>query len=185
MNYGLKKNFAFFAPDAGSTSGGAEGQSSQDEGVKMFTQEQVDALKSEWEKSASEKQIKEIEKAKEEAKKEAERVAKLTADEKKAEEFKSLQDKVAELEREKAFSTLKEQAREMMDKEKLPSSLLEFILGEDVEKTKENISIFKKAFDESVQSTVEERIKGKTPDSGGTGSRTNDIQAQFKAALRD
>lgn len=183
MNYGLKKNFTFFAPD-GASEGSAGEQSSQCEGVKTFTQEEVDAMKVEWEKTALDKQTAEIEKAKQAAMKEAERVAKLSADEKKAEELKNLQDKVADLEREKVLSALKEDARTILEEQKLPSSFLSFVLGEDLDKTKESIHALKKAFDESVQATVEERLKGKTPEGSGTGSQGSDIQAQFKAALR-
>lgn len=186
MRYVLNKgNFKFFAPDDGATGGGsAEGQSTQAEEAKTFTQEEVEAMKAEWEKTTSEKHATEIEKAKQAATKEAERVAKLSADEKKAEELKNLQDKVADLEREKVLSALKEDARAVLEEQKLPSSFLNFVLGEDIDKTKENITTLKKVFDESVQATVEERLKGKTPESGGTGSQDNDIQAQFKAALR-
>lgn len=161
-------------------SGKGQAQSTES---KTYTEEEFATLKAQWEKDSATKHTAEIEKAKKEAIKEAERVAKLSADDKKAEEFKALEEKVKTLESEKALSELKAEARELLGKENLPGEFLEFVLGEDVEKTDERIKTLKKVFDDSLQKAVEERMKGKTPSSGGNTTTEVSVQEQFAAAL--
>lgn len=168
--------------DGANTPQTGEGQTQGTE-PKTYTEEELAALKAKWEKDSAEKHTAEIEKAKEDAVKEAARVAKLSADDKKAEEFKALEDKVKLLEDEKAFSVLKEEARGMLEKEKLPGEFLDFVLGGDVEKTGEKIKTLKKVFDDSLQKAVEERMKGKTPSGGGNTTTEVSVQEQFAAAL--
>ncbi len=190
MKYGLNKiNLQLFATDGGT--GGGEGIGNTDgtgEGrgtePKAYTEDELATLKAEWEKSAQIKYAADLEQAKQDAVKEAERVAKLSADEKKAEEFKKLEDKVKLLEDEKALSALKEEARGMLEKEKLPGEFLDFVLGEDAEKTGEKIKTLKKVFDDSLQKAVEERMKGKTPSVGGNTTTGLSVQEQFASALR-
>ena len=168
--------------DGANTPQTGEGQTQGTE-PKTYTEEELAALKAKWEKDSAEKHTAEIEKAKEDAVKEAARVAKLSADDKKAEEFKALEDKVKLLEDQKAFSVLKEEARGMLEKEKLPGEFLDFVLGGDVEKTGEKIKTLKKVFDDSLQKAVEERMKGKTPSGGGNTTTEVSVQEQFAAAL--
>ena len=169
--------------DGANTPQTGEGQTQGAE-PKTYTEEELATLKAQWEKASAEKHTAEIEKAKQDAVKEAERVAKLSADDKKAEEFKKLEDKVKLLEDEKALSALKEEAREMLGKENLPGEFLEFILGNTSEKTSENIKSLKKVFDDSLQKAVEERMKGKTPSGGGNTTTEVSVQEQFASALR-
>lgn len=169
--------------DGANTPQTGEGQTQGAE-PKTYTEEELATLKAQWEKDSAEKHTAEIEKAKQDAVKEAERLAKLSADDKKAEEFKALEDKVKLLEDEKALSVLKEEARGMLEKEKLPGEFLDFVLGEDVEKTGEKIKTLKKVFDDSLQKAVEERMKGKTPSGGGNTTTGLSVQEQFASALR-
>lgn len=169
--------------DGANTPQTGEGQTQGTE-PKTYTEEELAALKAKWEKDSAEKHTAEIEKAKKDAVKEAERVAKLSVDDKKAEEFKALEDKVKLLEDEKAFSALKEEAREMLGKENLPREFLDFVLGENAEKTGEKIKTLKKVFDDRLQKAVEERMRGKTPSSGGNTTTEVSVQEQFASALR-
>lgn len=179
-----------FAEDPAAQGNGATSPDTSGEGQgkgaepKTYTEEELATLKAQWEKDSAEKHTAEIEKAKQDAVKEAARVAKLSADDKKAEEFKALEDKVKLLEDEKAFSALKEEARGMLEKEKLPGEFLDFVLGEDAEKTGEKIKTLKKVFDDSLQKAVEERMKGKTPSVGGNTTTGLSVQEQFASALR-
>lgn len=183
-------NLQLFAESQATQGDGATNHATSGEGQtqgtepKTYTEEELATLKAQWEKDSAEKHTAEIEKAKQDAVKEAERVAKLSADDKKAEEFKKLEDKVKLLEDEKAFSALKEEAREMLGKENLPGEFLDFVLGENVEKTGEKIKTLKKVFDDSLQKAVEERMKGKTPSVGGNTTTGLSVQEQFASALR-
>lgn len=178
--------FAESQATSGDGVGAAQNGEGQSQGTepKTYTEEELATLKAQWEKDSAAKHSAEIEKAKKEAVEEAQRVAKLSAEDKKAEEFKALENKVKLLEDEKAFSALKEEAREMLGKENLPGEFLDFVLDENTEKTGEKIKTLKKVFDDSLQKAVEERMKGKTPSGGGNTTTEVSVQEQFASALR-
>lgn len=149
--------------------------------VKTYTDDDIAALKAEWEKGISEK----IETAKKEGMTEAERLAKLTDDEKKAEELKKLQETIEGYKKKEQLQLLKNEAKRQLEAEKLPEAFTDIVLGKDAENTKSNIKNLKTSFYEEVQKAVEERLKGKTPKAGGSGdSKETDIKEQFKKALK-
>lgn len=66
----------------------------------------------------------------------------------------------------------------------LPKELLENVMGKDMEETKNVIQAVKAAFDHAVQRRVEERLRGKTPQSGNESSYYGmDLTNQVREAL--
>ena len=158
--------------------------SNADGNTKTYTQDDIAKLKEDWTKeqeSNYQSKLKEdIAKAIEEEK----RLSKLSKDEKDAEEKQKLLSRIESLEKEKELGILKEKALNALSEQKLPNSFLSFVIGADEKATLDNISAIKLAFDSAVQSQVEERLKGKTPDISNTGGKSDNIAGQFANALR-
>lgn len=163
---------------------GGDQNSNVDGNTKTYTQDDITRLKEEWTKeqeSSYQTKLKEdITKAIEEEK----RLSKLSKDEKDAEEKQKLLSRIESLEKEKELGILKEKALNALSEQKLPNSFLNFVIGADEKATFDNISAIKSAFDSAVQSQVEERLKGKTPDISNTGGKSDNIAGQFANALR-
>jgi hypothetical protein len=148
----------------------------QDQKVLTFTQEELDKkLQSEADKrvqealnTAKSKWEKEWTGKLEEAKTEAERLAKLSADEKKAEEDKKRADELAKKDKELTVRELQLEAVDELNKRKLPVGFAKILLGETAEDTLEKIKLFETAFREAVQAEVDSKLKGRTPE-GATG----------------
>lgn len=133
---------------------------------KTFTQSEVDSQISKAVEKALNNRDKEVEKRIEEERKEAERLAKLTEKEREKEELtqreKELEKRAAELERKELLSDAESTLRD----KNLPTSFSEVLLGDDAEKTLENINKFKESFDTAVSEAVKEKLRQDTPPSG-------------------
>lgn len=148
----------------------------QNQEVLTFTQEELDKkLQSEADKrvqealkTAKSKWEKEWTGKLEEAKTEAERLAKLSADEKKAEEDRLRAEELAKKDRELTARELQLEAVDELNKRKLPVGFAKILLGETAEDTLEKIKLFETAFREAVQAEVDSKLKGRTPE-GATG----------------
>ena len=128
-------------------------------------QEALNTAKTKWEKEWTEKLTT--------AKTEAERLAKLSAEEKKAEEDKKRAEELAKKDRELTIRELQLQAVDELSKRKLPVSFSKLLLGENAEDTLEKITTFETAFREAVQAEVDVKLKGKTLD--GASGETFDM----------
>ncbi len=148
----------------------------QNQEVLTFTQEELDKkLQSEADKrvqealnTAKSKWEKEWTGKLEKAKTEAERLAKLSADEKKAEEDRLRAEELAKKDRELTVRELQLEAVDELNKRKLPVDFAKILLGETAEDTLEKIKLFETAFREAVQAEVDSKLKGRTPE-GATG----------------
>lgn len=148
---------------------------------RTFTREQLaNAVKSqlatekaEWEAA----KVKELE----EAKTEAEKLAKLSADERAEAERAKREQEIEE--REKALNQreYKLEAVKQLDEAGLSTDFVDMVMSDNAEATKENIGALKSAFDKAVEATVNERIKA-TGDSPKTGAGASAEQA-FANAL--
>lgn len=200
MNF-RKLNLQLFAADTGiggnsqgadtsantvqNSNDGDNQNSNVDGNTKTYTEDDIAKLKEDWTKeqeSSYQSKLKEdIAKAIEEEK----RLSKLSKDEKDAEEKQKLLSRIESLEKEKELGILKEKVLNALSEQKLPNSFLNFVIGADEKATFDNISAIKSAFDLAVQSQVEERLKGKTPNiSNNTGTKNEDVDTQFANALR-
>lgn len=116
-------------------------------------------------------------KAKEEkAVKEAERLAKLSAEEKANEERDAAIKRAEDAERKLSRLNLAKEARTILSADGVTISdvLLDVLVSEDADSTKANISAFVKMYKADVEAAVKERIAGKAPKSGGKASMTKE-----------
>lgn len=174
-----KKFRMFLSPeDDGGASSGIETseQNNQEENqqsqtdTKSYTQEDIAKLQ---EKFETDKQA---------AIEEALKKAKMTADEKAKYEQETKLKEIEEREKQIALRELKADTMKILAQKNIPSNMLDFLVGEDLEKTKSNIDSFKVEFDKALQTQLEERLKGKAPSLSNINSN-NTISEQFKKAL--
>lgn len=152
--------------------------------TKTYTDDDITSLKEQWQKEQNEENEKKLKEGIAKALEEERRVSKLSKEDKEKEEKQKLLDEIETLKKEKELSKLKEKALNFLSEQKLPHAFLDFILGADENATNQNISNLKTEFDKAVQMQVEERLKGKTPISGGNTDEQGNAQSEFKNALR-
>jgi len=131
---------------------------------KTFTQEDFDKQLS---KTLAEKEAKLERKLEERLAKELEereRQAKLSAEEKEAEERKKREQATAAKEREITLRENRADARELLQEKNISTELVDFVVDVDADKTKENINALEAAFLKAVETGVNDRLKGQTPE---------------------
>lgn len=118
----------------------------------------------------------EWEKRQEKKTSEAERLGKMTAEEKAAEQMKALEEKIAGYERDAARSEMMKQARTILDGENIHVSdeLLSNIIAEDAESTKASVESFVKLFRDHVDTAVKNAVKREPPKTGSTSGITKE-----------
>lgn len=164
-------------PDA--LSQGDQGQEeNQGEEVKTYTQEEVDELTKGLfsQEKVDEIVEKRLARAKEKAeakRKEAERLSKLSAEDKAKEESQKKDEEIARLKAEINRNNLEKDTIDRLNEEGLPLSFKSFLMGPDAETTNQAIKDFKGAYNLAVQEEVERRLKGKTPNGQGDKLRTD------------
>lgn len=160
----------------------ADGNEGGESGEKTYTQAELDKmLQSETDKrvtealkTAQEKWSKEYAEKLENEKKEAERLAKLSAEEREKAKFdkerKAFEDERAKFERDRLeMQVAKELANEGLDTE-----FASILMGADADSSMDNIKTFKASFDKAVEAAVKARLAGKAPESGsGNGLTVN------------
>lgn len=154
--------------------GGADGDGSKD----TFDQDAVDAKIADALKKAREQWEKEAKAKAKKAKADAQRLEKLSEEERNREELENLRKELELKEANVARKELELSMTKVMAKEGVPHEFLEHLIGEDSESTLKNIKGFKKLFDKKVEEAVNERLKNKTPDAGGMslgGGNNGDI----------
>lgn len=171
---GLPLNLQFFGGDGseenheGGSDGGAESETvelTQEELDKKIESESDRKLASALKKKEQEleSQLQErIDKALEEQK----RLSKLSEKEREQEQLTQREKQIAEREAEIERKILRSEAVDDLQTKGLPSDFADFLLGEDAEKTLENINNFKAAFDKAVNTAVKEKLRQDTPKTG-------------------
>ena len=166
---------------AGNDAAGAEGAAGGDNKPKSDppeskpedTQTKIDAAVAAHLAEAKAKWDKEYQKKAAAEKKEAERLAKLSDDERRAAELdnsrKELEAKEAELKKKE----LKLEMVKVLADRKIPVQFMDYLIAEDSESTLSRITTFEKEFKKAVEDGVNERLKGKAPASGGTRTNTD------------
>lgn len=97
---------------------------------------------------------------------EAVKKAGMTEEEKAAYAKEQKELELEQREKELAKKELKAETKSLLAEQKLPASIADMVMGEDIEATKKNMAAFKETFDAAVQAQVEARLVGKTPVSG-------------------
>lgn len=103
---------------------------------------------------------------------EAKKLAEMNAQEKAEYERDQLQKQLAEYQKKDTLSEMAGTARKMLADSHITVSdeLLKMLVSDDAETTKTAVDSFAKAFDTAVEEAVKDKVKGKTPLKGGSGS---------------
>ena len=109
---------------------------------------------------------------------EAERLGKMTAEEKTAERIKTLEDKLHGYETEAARAEMCKQARAMLQDKNVhvDDALVVNLIAEDAEGTKAAVDSFLSAFTSAVERAVKEALKGEPPRAGGDAGHLTKAQ---------
>ena len=134
---------------------------------KTFTQSELDKILN--------KKFAQWQKKTEEAKIEAERKAKLTEAEKLAEERKEFESMKRQFEYEQRVNS----TSKVLASNNLPIEFSDFLIADTEEATTQRVDLFKNAFNEAVEKTVNERLKGSVP-KVGTSTKKEITKEQFK-----
>lgn len=102
------------------------------------------------------------------AKTEAERLAKMTAEQKAEHERKQKENELADREAKLAYRELKAEAQTQLSEKGLPAGLIAGVNMTNADECKKSIEAIEAAFRAAVQEGVEERLKGKTQPKTGT-----------------
>ena len=122
-------------------------------------------------------------KAKEEKRvNEAKKLEKMNAEEKIKYEKDKLQEELDELRAEKNKNEMIKVARGILAEENISISdnLLEVLVDQEADKTKENISNFVDLFNAEVEKVVKDKLRGNTPKKGGGSKLTKDEIMEIK-----
>lgn len=136
-------------------------------------QKAIDTAKSKWDASMNDKLT------------EAEKMAKMTKEERAAYEKQKKEKELNDREEAITKRELMAEAKNTLAEKKLPVSLATILDYKDADACKASINAVEKAFQEAVQSAVEERLKGgkpikKAPDADGSGSGATDFVSVIK-----
>lgn len=152
---------------------GAEGSNNTTEQKKTenqpkYTDEDLDRIIG--------KKFAEWQKKKEKDISEAERLSKMTTEEKNAAELKALRDEINGYKAAAAKTEMTKQARAMLQGENINvgDELVGMLIGEDAETTKASVESFVKLFKGAVESAVKAAMKSETPKTGGSSGLTKE-----------
>ena len=102
---------------------------------------------------------------------EAEKLAKMTKEEKAEYKTRQLEKELADLKRQNAVTEMAKTARKMLADEEIniPDELLGHLVSDNAEDTKTAVESFSKLYKAAVQAAVKEALKGNSPKSGSGG----------------
>ena len=133
------------------------------ETTKTYTQAEVEALlQSEADKRVS-AALKKQERKNQERIKEAEKLAKMNETEKFQYELEQREKAIAEKEKALALAENKNAASKILADKGIDLALVDFVVADDAETMKANISLLDRAFKESVKKEVEKRLSSNSP----------------------
>lgn len=155
------------ATDAGGGDNKPKADPPQDkpEDVQAKIDAALAAAKAKWEKEYQKKAAAE--------KKEAERLSKLSEDERKAAELENSRKELEAKEVELKKKELKLEMVKVLADRKIPVQFMDYLIAEDSESTLSRITTFEKEFKKAVEDGVNEKLKGKAPAAGGTRTNTD------------
>lgn len=165
--YDWKWKLQLFAED---DSGGEDdkGGADDDSNDKLFTQEQVDALLKKRDEDFDKKLNKkfaEMQKKHQSELDEAEKLAKMSAEDKAKKEMADLKAEMEKLKTANQKAEMMKTARSILADKKvsIADDLLETLVTTEAESTKANVEQFAEAFNDAVQTEVKKVLAGKTP----------------------
>lgn len=149
-------------PSSGNDGSGAAGAE------KMYSEAELDAIVQQRIKDEQEKAAR--------AKTEAERLAQMNAQEKAEYERDQLQQKLDEMEKERAVAQMTSTARKMLADANINVSddIVSMLVSDDADKTKAAVDGFISLFNQSVQNAVKDALKGNPPKAGNAATVTKE-----------
>lgn len=142
---------------------------------KLYTQADVDNMLKDWFSKWSKEQSTQID--------EAQKLAQLDAKGKAEYQRDKLQKELDQLKAENELNKITSTARNILKEKNVPASdeILSVLVTTDAEKTKQALEVYAKAFNDAVEATVKERLKGTPPKAGnkigGTSMTVEKIMA--------
>jgi hypothetical protein len=144
---------------------------------KTFTQEDVDRIINKqfakWKQKMEEEKNKVAE---------AERLEKMSAEERSKNELEKLKKQLEEIKKSEARKDLTNSTLKEMSARGIDADFLEFIIGEDADITKNRLDTFEEKFNlmvnERVDALVAERFKGKTPITSTNKTQSNEFTVE-------
>lgn len=171
-------NLQLFADDATATETGSDPETTTEDKEQAteqkqnsefkYTDEDVNKLikqkKAEWQKQQQKQTT------------EAERLGRMTADERNAERIRQLEEKLAAAELKEARAAMTKEARAILQTANINinDELLANLVSDDAESTQANVKSFISLFNAEVEKKVKEAYKGETPKKGGVASLTKE-----------
>lgn len=133
-----------------------------------YTDEDVDQI--------IERKFAEWQKKQEKKVSEAERLSKMTAEEKANERIKAMEDKLREYEQGAARAEMTKQARAILSDKGIhvDDALLANLISENAEATKASCESFVNLFNAAVEKAVKDKVKGEPPKAGGSSGMTKE-----------
>ena len=89
--------------------------------------------------------------------------ANLSEEKKTHEEQERLKSELANKERDLLIRENRAEAREILQEKSMPSIFVDYVVDEDLDKTKENINKFEKVWNETVAKEIKKKLVGRTP----------------------
>lgn len=147
---------------------GSNGDSGAAGDGKKYSEAELDAIVQQRIKDEQEKAAK--------AKTEAERLAQMNAQEKAEYERDQLQQKLDEMEKERAIAQMTSTARKMLADANINVSddIVSMLVSDDADKTKAAVDGFISLFNQSVQNAVKDALKGNPPKAGNAATVTKE-----------
>ena len=142
---------------------GVTDEKNQGQEPKTFSQDEVNEIISKRVNEINAKNSEKTAKAIENALADYERKAKLSEEEKAHEEQERLKSELASKERDLLIRENRAEAREILQEKSMPSIFVDYVVDEDLDKTKENINKFEKVWNETVAKEIKKKLVGRTP----------------------
>ncbi|MGP1568556.1 MAG: capsid assembly scaffolding protein Gp46 family protein [Peptoanaerobacter stomatis] len=156
--------FADSGDGAGDTgnevSTGAEGNKEQHIEPKTYTEDEITALKEQWQKEQSQKEKQRIDSEVSKQLKEQQRLSKLSDNEREEEEKKAKEKELEDREKAILFKERLSEVKEILIDKKLPLDFAEFFVSDDPTDTLAKIKEFEKTFKIALENEINARIKG-------------------------
>ena len=146
--------------DNGGDDAGNDSNQNDDAAVQARIDAAVTAAQKKWEKSYQKKAAA--------AKKEADRLSKLSEDERAKEELEASRKELEARDQELTRKELKLEMVKVLAKRNIPVQFMDYLIAEDNESTLKRITDFEKEFKKAIEAGVNEKLKGKAPQAGGS-----------------
>ena len=146
--------------DNGGDDAGNDSNQNDDAAVQARIDAAVTAAQKKWEKSYQKKAAA--------AKKEADRLSKLSEDERAKEELEASRKELETKEQELTRKELKLEMVKVLAKRNIPVQFMDYLIADDNESTLKRITDFEKEYKKAVEAGVNEKLKGKAPQAGGS-----------------